>query len=149
MQLNILNKNLKPLTIIAGTMYLTSINYGDIDSYTNLQNKIFSDSKNEYQINEDSSKYNYNNELRFKAHLNKWKEETMFSSSANNIINNINFKAIVSMGEAAVPYIIYEISKSPSTLVWALNLIFEKKISNNPRITISEACKLWTKKLSK
>lgn len=53
------------------------------------------------------------------------------------------------MGKVAVPFIIEEISANPSTLVWALNFIFEKKISNNPKTTIPQACKLWVNQLTK
>lgn len=37
----------------------------------------------------------------------------------------------------------------PSTLVWALNLIYNRKITDLPNITISEACNLWVKELKK
>ena len=51
------------------------------------------------------------------------------------------------MGYSAVPFIIEEIEKEPSNLVWALNLIYNQKISKNPNITIKDACKLWIKAL--
>ena len=85
----------------------------------------------------------------FDFHLMKWKEKTMFLSSSESIIEDDDFKAIVAMGESAVPYIISEIENTPSTLVWALNCIFNKKITNNPDTTIKEACKLWKKALKK
>lgn len=70
-------------------------------------------------------------------------------SSASDIVNHEAFKAIVAMGEAAVPYIVEEINTTPSTLVWALNFIYQKKISNNPDTTVQEACRLWVKELSR
>ena len=51
------------------------------------------------------------------------------------------------MGYDAVPFIIDAIDKNPSPLVWALNFIYNAKISNNPNTTITQACKLWVKKL--
>jgi len=82
-------------------------------------------------------------------HLMNWKEKTMFLSSTKSIIEDEDFQAIVAMGESAVSYIISEIENNPSTLVWALNLIFNKKITDNPYTTITEACKLWVKELKK
>ena len=49
------------------------------------------------------------------------------------------------MGKRAVPFILEEISIKPSNLVWALNIIFKKKITNRANTTIEEACKLWVK----
>lgn len=89
------------------------------------------------------------NKLRFQILLNSWQQQTKFSSSPDSIIQNENFQSIVAMGKVAVPFIIEEISANPSTLVWALNFIFEKKISNNPKTTIPQACKLWVNQLTK
>ena len=44
-------------------------------------------------------------------------------------------------------FIIDAIDENPSHLVWALNFIFNAKISNDPNTTITQACKLWVKKL--
>jgi hypothetical protein len=85
----------------------------------------------------------------FDMHLKQWKEKTMFLSSTKSIIENEDFKTIVAMGKSAVPYIINEIENTPSALVWALNIIFNRKISDNPDTTITEACKLWVKELKK
>ena len=82
-------------------------------------------------------------ELKFNALVAEWENETIFLSSLNAIVGNANFKAIVGMGERAVPYILNYIAQKPSTLVWALNEIYRGKISNNPKLTIPEACKLW------
>lgn len=71
----------------------------------------------------------------------------MFLSSVESIINRQDFKAIVSMGMSAVPFIIEELSTQPSNLVWALNMIFKKKITDR-NVTVSEACKLWIKAFS-
>lgn len=70
-----------------------------------------------------------------------------FLSSAKAIIELDDFQSIVAMGSDAVPFIVDAIDKEPSPLVWALNFIFKAKISNNPNTTITEACKLWVKRL--
>lgn len=87
--------------------------------------------------------------FRFENHLNNWEKKTLFLSSTKAIIENEDFQAIVSMGYSAVPYIIEEIENKPSNLVWALNLIYNRKITNDPNATISDACKLWVKELKK
>ena len=84
----------------------------------------------------------------FEEYLTRWKQNTMFYSFSNQIIQDSDFQNIVAMGENAVPFIVAEIKKRPSTLVWALNMIYNMKISDKPDTTIEEACKLWIKKLS-
>jgi hypothetical protein len=88
-----------------------------------------------------------NTSKKFYNYLSEWENATMFFSNSDQIISEENFKNIVDMGTDAVPLIIDEIDKNPSTLVWALNLIYGEKISDNPHTTIPEACKLWVKKL--
>ena len=51
------------------------------------------------------------------------------------------------MGPKIVPFILDELDKGPSNIVWALNMIYKKKITNKPNVTIAEACKLWIKAL--
>ncbi len=95
---------------------------------------------------------NYYAQLSMKSYFNKkiasWKQNTMFMSFADQIVNDSNFKEIVAMGTAVVPYILDEISKEPSPLVWSLNMIYNKTISNNQNTTIEQACKLWVKSMS-
>lgn len=74
-----------------------------------------------------------------------WEQNTKFSSSISRIIEDENFLKIVGMGEKAIPFIIEDIQKKPSTLVWALNLITGKTLQTNYRITITDACKAWVK----
>lgn len=85
---------------------------------------------------------------KFEEYLAQWKKNTMFYSFSNQIIQDVYFQKIVAMGENAVPFIIAEIKDNPSTLVWALNIIYDTKISDNREITIEEACRLWVKRLS-
>lgn len=82
---------------------------------------------------------------KFISLLNAWESKTELFSSVAKIISDNNFQRIVSMGEKAIPLIIDEIEKKPSTLVWALNLITNSSIESNQRLTVSEACKKWVK----
>lgn len=76
-----------------------------------------------------------------------WLDETLLSSSTSVIRGNKNFKAIVSMGKRAVPYILSEIRSQPSHLCWALTEIYGRSISSKP-VTNAEACRLWIKELN-
>lgn len=142
-------KKLIPLTIAGGIIAsanvfsYNAIEQSKINSFVSsptLENFLQQTNKNTYS--------GFYQKLKFQEHLNEWKSNTLFMSFADEIVNEENFIAIISMGLSAVPFIIEEISKKPSTLVWALNRIFNKSISNNPNTTIEEACKLWVKALS-
>jgi hypothetical protein len=84
----------------------------------------------------------------FEEYLAKWEKNTLFYSFSNQIIKDIYFQKIIAMREKAVPFIVEKIKQKPSTLVWALNIIYDTKVSNKPETTIDEACKLWVEKLS-
>lgn len=141
-----LAKGLKPISL--GICVITSqFSYADINTY--LKNNTINSRINQVNNNQDS--YDYYSivvESQFQERLNKWEEETMFSSSVDEIINNKNFQWIINQKETVVPFIINEIDKHPSTLVWALNIIFDKSISKR-QLTIADACKLWVKTLRK
>lgn len=94
------------------------------------------------KLDEDMFEYVY---LRDKFHtlFNAWESKTVLQSSVSKIIEDVNFKRIVEMGEKAIPFIIEEIDKNPSTLVWTLNLITKTSLSSNQRLTVSAACKQW------
>jgi hypothetical protein len=74
-----------------------------------------------------------------------WITNTRLQSSVFSIIEDNNFKRIIEMGEKAIPLIIEEIDKNPSTLVWALNIITSTTISSTQRLTVTEACRRWVK----
>lgn len=148
MQLTGLSNKIIPLTLAVG-LSVNPFFYADIDAHSGIvsstNNKVF-----EYISSVDEGEVvAISNKLRFQFLLNSWQQQTKFSSSPDLIIQNENFQAIIAMGKVAVPFIVEEISANPSTLVWALNFIFEKKISNNPRTTIPQACKLWVNQLTK
>jgi hypothetical protein len=142
---------MKPITLAIGLLSTAnSFTYASIDSYSgilsNSEDVRIKDYINSVDYNDS---FLYLNKIKFQDHLKKWETNTMFLSSTKAIIEDKDFQAIVSMGYSAVQFIIEEIENNPSTLVWALNLIFNKKITNNPNATISEACKLWVQHLKK
>lgn len=83
----------------------------------------------------------------FEKYLDEWQRDTKFLSSASTITAHPAFAQIVNMGGNAVPFIVEEIERKPSNLVWALNAIFHKKIGNGE--TVTEACRLWIAELKK
>lgn len=83
--------------------------------------------------------------LLFDEYLADWQRDTRFLSSVTAVTTHPSFRRIVSMGGNAVPYILEEIERKPSNLVWALNAIFHKKIGHDA--TVTEACKLWIAEL--
>lgn len=83
--------------------------------------------------------------VKFEELYKKWSDNTMFLSNPKMIIEDQNFQGILNMGEQAIPLILSKIEVEPSQLVWALNIITKKKISNNSTISISDSCKRWVK----
>lgn len=73
-----------------------------------------------------------------------WQDETLFTSSVAEKVTNSNFIKIVELGEEAIPLILEDINFNPSNLVWALNAITGRRISDE-NISVAEACKRWVK----
>lgn len=142
----------KPITVASllslGVMN-GSIAYDAIDSHSNIDTVVNNPVIASYIKHNENRMFR---DLQLKYYFNNlvssWRENTMFSSSLQQIINDDYFQKIVALKELAVPYILLEIQNQPSMLVWALNMIYGMKISNAPGLTITEACKLWIKKLS-
>lgn len=151
MQLVQLSNKLKPLTLAVGLLTAAStFAYSDIDNYSGILTITSNNRTSEYIKYVDKSDGTlFLNKFRFENHLINWEKKTLFLSSTKAIIENADFQAIVAMGHSAVPFIIEEIDNKPSTLVWALNLIYNRKITDNPNTNISDACKLWVKELKK
>ncbi len=149
MQLTQMSVILKPVTLSIGMAAAMPV-YAAVDSYSGIYSVITDKAIYKSVKQADSENFlAYIPKLRFQSLYEQWRNDTRFTSSASDIVNNEAFKAIVAMGEAAVPYIVEEIDNTPSTLVWALNFIYQKKISNNPDTTVQEACRLWVKELSR
>lgn len=148
MQLRLIGQTLKPLTIAAGLAAVGSFAYTDIDQYSKITSVLTNHRTANYISQIDNVEDAYQRiKTRFSVLYSSWKEKTAFLSSAKAIIEQEDFQAIVAMGYDAVPFIVDAIDEEPSQLVWALNFIFNAKISNNPNTTITQACKLWVKKL--
>jgi len=144
------SSSLKSLTLSSSLLFSPTIfAYNDFNAVSNV-NTIISNPVTQQYIRETNENV-YTDIVRrnnFEEYLAQWKKNTMFYSFSNQIIQDPYFQKIIAMGENAVPLIIAEIKNRPSTLVWALNIIYDTKISDKPGITIEEACKLWVKKMS-
>ena len=151
MQLVQLSNKIKPLTLAVGLLSATStFAYSDIDNYSGILTMTSNNRTSEYIKSVDKRDGAlFFNKFRFQNHLINWQKKTLFLSSPKAIVEDEDFKAIVTMGPAAVPYILEEIENKTSTLVWALNLIYNRKVTNNPNATITDACKLWVNELKK
>jgi len=68
--------------------------------------------------------------------------EKPFNSSITQILDNEHFKAIVKFGPDIIPMILEELRFNSDYLVWAMNLITGRKISDQ-KISLTEAAKLW------
>jgi predicted signal transduction protein with EAL and GGDEF domain len=140
-----MNSNYRPLLITAGLAIsgnALSFSYQDCN-YIDSNNNIEIVNQNDY-VTELSRNLFY--KAVFEGFYEKWEKQTRFSSSAKAIVENENFQSIVAMKENAVPFIVNKLEEEPSLLVWALNLIFNEKVSHK-NISIEEAGKLWLKKL--
>lgn len=142
-------KDLIPITVsglaLTGTPTLQTFKYNDIIQ-NNLQ-VIDVNALNHLKTAQDVDYGKIIYRFRFNKYYNDWSKKVKYLSSPNQIVEDPNFKSIVEMGTFAVPYIIEHIEKEPSYLVWALNFIYEFKISDNSLTTIPEACKAWLKYL--
>lgn len=144
---------LKPLTLTAvvamSPVSSFAFNYNDFDQNSSVKAVVSNPNTADYINDLNSNTYSVVfTKLNFYDYLEKWEQNTMFYSMSSQIINEDNFKKIVSMGEKVVPFIIEELKKGPSLLVWALNSIYNERISDDPNTTIEKACKLWVKRLA-
>lgn len=151
MQLNLIKQGWKPVSLALGLMAGGPQNmYADVDQYSNINTIINNHITSKYLAEvSDPAEAQISDKLLFDNLLASWSKHTRFLSSVEGIINQRDFQAIVAMGARAVPFIGASIEAQPSTLVWALNMIFNAKITNNPDITIQDACKLWVKELKR
>lgn len=139
-----------PVTIASGLLSQSVFAYSDFDAYSGLLTSTTNTRTAEYlQIVDKSDASFYPEKFKIEDFIAKWKQETAFASSPSVIVENSNFQALVSMGLIAVPYIVQDIDMNPSPLVWALNLIYNKKITTKKGATIAEACKLWVAELKR
>lgn len=149
MQLVSFKNGFKPLTIAAGLLVSSpTLMYADLDQYSDITAVISKPKASKYIQEVDNQENNiFIAKRKFYDYYNSWMDNTFFLSSVKDIIEQNDFKAIVNMGTKAVPFILEELEREPSNLVWALNMIYKKKITDKPNVTIGDACKLWIKAL--
>ena len=111
-----------------------------IKNFITINQDLIKDSKRDAAFMADDQYIS----IRLRGFIDNWRKETKFSSSISKMVQNTNFKNILSLGKPAVPAILNEIHFAPSNLVWALNYIEGFNISKTP-VTIEEACKKWVK----
>ncbi len=83
----------------------------------------------------------------FETNLDYWNNEIRFSSSNN--FNNSYFDEITNMGTKAVPFILEELKKGPTQLVYALQCIFPGKVKCKGNVSLERICEVWLKLLTK
>lgn len=71
----------------------------------------------------------------------QWKDEVSILSTGH--YEHPAFKRIVDMGQAAVPFILETISKSPDPVVYALFKILPGVMENTGHVTLTDTCKAW------
>lgn len=138
MQLKSIGKGILPLTILATSASSVCANNGD-----QLTSIVVDEEWNNDYLRSSYEEESYTGlvlRLNLKKWLKMWQANTAFCSFAQQMIDDENFQNIVKQGKIIVPYIIEEIKQHPSPLVWALNFIYNKTISNEGNITIEEAC---------
>lgn len=77
----------------------------------------------------------------FAQNFKYWNQETAFLSTNN--VDNPYFQSIVNMGVDAVPFILDELKKGPTTLVYALDKIFPGVMKYEGFVSLNDACKRW------
>lgn len=77
----------------------------------------------------------------FAQNYKYWNQETIFLSTNN--VDNSYFQSIVNMGVDAVPFILEELEKGPTPLVYALDKIFPGVMKYEGFVSLQEACERW------
>lgn len=75
------------------------------------------------------------------TNIRYWRNNTRLHSVGN--FDDDNFKEIVTMGDAAIPFILREMEKGPTPLVRVLDILYPDVMTYNGLTTIEEACNLW------
>lgn len=77
----------------------------------------------------------------FVQNFKYWNQETALLSTNN--VDNPYFQGIVNMGVDAVPFILDELKKGPTTLVYALDKIFPGVMKYEGFVSLNDACNKW------
>ena len=81
------------------------------------------------------------NRVSFEQNLKYWNNAVAVLSVGN--YNNSYFERIVEMGVDAVPFIMEEMGKGPTPLVYALDQIFPGVMEYDGYVSLKEACDKW------
>lgn len=79
--------------------------------------------------------------VMYETNMMYWNDETLCLSTNN--FDNQYFKAIVDMGESAVPMIYSTILESPNPIVRALDFIYPDYLQYEGYVTLDEVCQAW------
>ena len=85
--------------------------------------------------------------FEFSLSISNGNAQAQFCSTNNT--DNSYFRSIVEMGSAAVPYILNELKKGPTLLVYALDEIFPGVMKYDGYVSVKEACEKWISTLQK
>jgi hypothetical protein len=147
--INVKSRKLASLTLAGSILSASSFafDYNTLEHSLNQKVVTNDQADNILKLTQENKYFNFGLRIEFNRLVKEWEKRTAFMSFANHIVEDENFKKIVSYGQAMVPFIIEEINEKPSPLVWALNYIFDMRISESDKLTIEDACKLWVKKV--
>ena len=81
------------------------------------------------------------NEVLFCQNFKYWNDQV--SCLSVNNFDNSYFERIVEMGKDAVPFILAEMKKGPTPLVYALDRIFPDTIEYQGYVSLETACNTW------
>ncbi len=81
---------------------------------------------------------------RFLALANKWREDTKWLSSTNEIAMHPAYQAIIGMGQEAIPMILEDLRKNSGHWYWALKAIAqEDPVHRSERGSINRMKQAW------
>lgn len=81
---------------------------------------------------------------KFNSLVNKWKEETQFSSTVLEMSMNSNYQQIIGLGPNVIPLILERLSKNNEHWFWALKAITgESPVSEQSKGIVTEMAQAW------
>jgi hypothetical protein len=83
-------------------------------------------------------------EEEFQSHAQKWKRETFYMSSLDDMCVHPSYQRIIGMGRQAVPLVLRELEKEPDHWFWALTAITGQDPAQGED-SVEGAAKAWLK----
>lgn len=96
-----------------------------------------------FQAAQKSQEDNNRTETKFETLKNNWLEETRFSSSTTDIVENKNYQQIIKMKLDALPYIFADLKKNPNHWNFALKQITDNDPAADCKGNIKEEQQKW------